>query len=268
MFPLPNTGGNFYVEGKFSGNKALKVNTLDGDPRANRNLNDFPNCPKITIACWIKTTSTGSFWSDGGPYNSIYQSSIGTQRIYEFGVDEDGYPLMICGRGSSQTVFIRGKDYGCPQVNDGAWHSLIFQIDMATPTAGKFTILADNKGTVIGPTSPTVDLSIISRVVTNGKNSNIWTATGSWMGIIDELMAWDRIVARDQVLAALQNPNILLICTTQTPTPTKSKTPTGTPTPTRTPASNVRPVIRLNATKPFILPTTCSNANLPFCLGV
>jgi hypothetical protein len=80
----------------------------------------------------------------------------------------------------------------------------------------------------------------------------------AFSGMIDELMIWNRIVPINQLFQVLDNPSLLLQCTTQTPTPTQTKTPSQTPTQTRTPSPSILPEIRPGTIR---RPTSCSAAD-------
>lgn len=253
----PNYASASYGNGYFAGNASLN---LDTNFFAHRINNDFPNCRQITVAGYVKIPS-GQWTSLNS--NVIFKTKIGASNIYEFGVDYDGYVYMSLFQGSSKPVYISGKTYNTPQLNDNLWHSVVFQFDATNPANCKFSLLVDNVGIKSGPNvNDTVNISPNTIPVSN--NSNVYVGTGGFNGFIDELMAWDRILNTQSINTALQNPTSVEVCLTQTPTPTQTRTSSQTPTPTKTPPASVTPRISLNNTR---APATCPAAYGTVCPG-
>ena len=252
----PNYITPVYGSGYFNGNAALN---LDTNYFAQRINNDFPNCRQITVAAYVKIPS-GQWTSLNS--NAIFKTRIGNSNIYEFGIDYDGYIYMSLFQGSSKPVYISGRTYNTPQLNNGLWHTVVFQFDASNTSNCRFTLLADNVGIKSDPTTDTVIVAPNTVPVSN--NSNVYVGTGGFNGFIDELMVWDRILNTQSINSALQNPTSVEVCVTQTPTPTQTRTPTNTPTPTRTSAASYLPVISLVSSA---APSTCLPAFGSVCPG-
>jgi hypothetical protein len=253
---LPNSLPISYESGYFRNNATVYLDPLDGNiGRPARLMNDYPNCPIITVGCWVRIGS-GAWSADGGD-GSIFRSIAGGKLNYDFGIDADGYAYVSVLANKRS-----GSNYGCPAINDGIWHMVVFQIDATKPNAVKFSILVDNIGIVISDTSDTINIG--ANVITNDKKSNISLGYGGFAGNIDELMVWDRILKRDQVNSILKNPVSLTVCVTQTPTATQTRTPSKTPTTTRSAPANFDPQISAGTKT---APATCAANLKPYCPG-
>ena len=256
LFLYPGYSTAIYQTGYFTANKSIY---FDRDYYAQRALNDFSNCQKITMCCWVKIAS--GTWTTYLT-NSIFKSKIGSTNVYDFGLRSDGKPYIQLGRenGGTGSYIIFGKNHGLKAINDGMWHSLAFQVDFSNPASVSFTMLVDGSGVMMSPTSDRVSVSPSS--LASGNQSNVYVGSQGFSGQIDELMVWERLLNAATINTALSNPVLAQVCLTQTPTPTRTKTPTQTPTPTKTPPASVNPVIAKGVST---VPGTCSTK--PNCPG-
>jgi hypothetical protein len=256
LFPRPNIAVDYRAARYGNG---LYWDESNLTARAFRNLADYPNCPRISIALWVNVTLSPDVVADSYFFQSQIPGRSG--QIYEFGYDSSGYPFINLFRNSSSggSRRINGRDVGCPIITDNTWKRLIFQVDATNPTAVKYTLLVDtlNGGVQLKNSTP-VDCTS-SNTVPDGKQSNIYVVNGSpFTGMVDEVMVWDRNVSINELFRVLNTPTLLEQCTTQTPTPTQSRTASQTPSQTRTPAPSVLPEIRPGVDTP---PKTCLPAN-------
>ncbi|NBX75022.1 MAG: hypothetical protein EBQ92_00500, partial [Proteobacteria bacterium] len=182
----------------------------------------FPNCPKITVIAWVKIPNG---YTSSLPYNSVYRTSIsGSGVVYDFGMDSSGY---IYANVFNKTYT---NQLNKNPLNDGKWHPVVWQADVTDPTNIKLSFSIDGVTTndLVGNISP--------NKLTETNNSNLAVGAGQFSGIIDNLMVWDRILSGNEISSVLNQPYLIEVCTTQTPTPTISLSPSLTNSPTTTPS--------------------------------
>jgi hypothetical protein len=237
----PNDGTLVYVNGNFLGKDALNIRSVNPYAYPRRIERDFPQTSKITFLCWVKLKS--GVWYTSDPLDGINRvfgtTWNDTYYLYEFNITNDGYPYitMFHKNGTASDWKFR-YDEKIKPLNDGAWHSLCYQVDASNPDAVKCGILVDNNGLYINDSNNKIVNKISPyTIVNNNEISNIFVGSGGFSGILDEVMVWDRILSRNSISMALSDPDSLEICKTQTPTPTQTSTPSQTPThtPTQTP---------------------------------